>query len=103
MELGVPRLGIAQARRVLLLRGRLRSNEPTQILVCAAFGALIGALTAGLHHLVDWAHSVVFNIAGGHTLSTGLGIDMQRVLYVPVLGGLVLGLGVVLMRRIRPT
>ena len=101
MDLAILRL--AQARRVLLLQGRLRSNEPTQIFVCAAFGALIGALTAGLHHLVDWAHHVVFNIAGSHTLSTGIGIDMQRVLYVPVLGGLALGLGVIIMRRIRPT
>src|SRR5437868_12757916 len=101
MDLAILRL--AQARRVLLLQGRLRSNEPTQILVCAAFGALIGALTAGLHHLVDWAHQIVFNIAGSHTLSTGIGIDMQRVLYVPVLGGLALGLGVIIMRRIRPT
>ena len=64
MDLAILRL--AQARRVLLLQGRLRSNEPTQIFVCAAFGALIGALTAGLHHLVDWAHQIVFNIAGNH-------------------------------------
>src|SRR5688572_15343808 len=101
MDFAISRL--AQARRVLLLRGRLRSSEPTQILVCAAFGALIGALTAGLHHLVDWAQRLVFNIAGSHTLSTGIGIDLQRILLVPVLGGLVLGLGVVLMRRLRPT
>ena len=31
-------LGLAQARRFLLLQGRLRSNEPTQIFVCAVFG-----------------------------------------------------------------
>jgi hypothetical protein len=31
MELRLPRLSFAQARRILLLRGRLRSNEPTQI------------------------------------------------------------------------
>ena len=91
------------ARRLLLLQGRLRSNEPTQILACASFGAVIGALVAGLHLLVDWLHHVAFNIAGDHTLSTGIGIDMQRVLYVPVLGGLALGLGVIIMRRIRPT
>ena len=86
MELGFPRLGFAQARRILLLQGRLRSNEPTQILACAIFGAVIGALVTGLHWGVDWAHGVIFNIAGNHTLSTGIGIDVQRILIVPVLG-----------------
>src|SRR4051812_24881148 len=101
MHFAIPRL--AQARRILRLQGgRLRSNEPTQILVCAVFGAVIGALTAALHRLVDLAHHLVFNIAGSHTLSTGIGIDIQRLLIVPVLGGLALGIGVAVMRRVRP-
>lgn len=100
MAFAIPRLG--QARQILLLQGRLRSNEPTQILVCAAFGALIGAVTAGLHHLVDLAHRLAFNISGSHTLSTGIGVDFERVLFVPALGGLILGIGVTVMRRIRP-
>jgi CIC family chloride channel protein len=101
MAFAIPRLG--QGRRLLLLQGRLRSNEPTQILVCAVFGALVGALTAGLHEFVDLAHRVIFRIAGSHTLSTGIGVDMARILWVPAFGGLILGLGVVLMRRIRRT
>ena len=101
MAFAIPRLG--QARRILLLQGRLRSNEPTQILVCAVFGALVGVFTAGLHESVDLAHRVVFRIAGNHTLSTVIGIDVGRVLWVPALGGLILGLGVILMRRVRPT
>ena len=94
---------LGQARRILLLQGRLRSNEPTQILVCAAFGGLIGATTIGLHRLVDVAHTLIFNILGGHTLSSGLGIDPQRLLIVPALGGLILGISVMIMRRVRPT
>lgn len=101
MAFAIPRLG--QARQILLLQGRLRSNEPIQILVCAVFGALIGAITAGLHEFIDLAHRVIFRIAGSHTLSTGVGVDVGRVLWVPAVGGLVLGLGVILMRRIRPT
>lgn len=103
MELAIPRLGLAQARRILLLQGRLRSHEPTQILVCAVFGGLIGALTIGLHELIDLAHHLIFNIQGVHTLSTGIGVDPQRVLVVPAVGGLVLGISVYLMRRYRPT
>jgi CIC family chloride channel protein len=90
------------ARRLLLLQGRLRSNEPTQILVCALFGAVIGALVAGLHWLVDWLHHIAFNINGAGTLSAGIGIDPQRILIVPAVGGLILGLGAVVMRRYRP-
>src|SRR5690349_5033601 len=90
------------ARRLLLLQGRLRSNEPTQIFVCALFGALIGAMVAGLHSLVDALHHVAFNIAGEHTLSAGIGVDPLRILIVPALGGLILGIGAVIMRRYRP-
>ncbi len=86
------------ARRWFRMQGRLRSHEPTQIVVCAAMGALIGALIAGLHKLVDWGHVLAFNITGEHSLSAGIGIDMQRVLYVPVIGGLLLGLSAVVMR-----
>jgi CIC family chloride channel protein len=89
---------LGQTRRWFRMQGRLRSNEPTQILVCAAFGAVIGAMVAGLHRLVDLGHELAFNISGGHGLSTGLGVDMERVLYVPVLGGLLLGLSAVIMR-----
>lgn len=92
---------LGQTRRLFRMQGRLRSNEPTQILVCAATGAAIGAMVAGLHKLVDVAHTLAFNISGEHSLSTGLGIDMQRVLIVPVAGGLLLGLSALVMRYFR--
>jgi CIC family chloride channel protein len=95
--------GLGQARRILLLQGKLRSNEPTQIFVCAVFGALVGALISGLHKLIDLVHTLAFNLSGGFTLSSGLGIDPMRILIVPAVGGLVLGIGVVIMRRLRPT
>ena len=47
-----------QTRRFLRLQGRLRSNEPTQILVCAVVRRAWSApLVAGLHRLVDLAPS----------------------------------------------
>jgi len=101
MDFRLPALG--QARRFLLLQGRLRSNEPTQIFVCAVFGALVGALISGLHKLVDLVHALAFNLSGGFTLSTGIGADPMRILIVPAAGGLILGIGVVVMRRLRPT
>jgi CIC family chloride channel protein len=86
------------ARRWFRMQGRLRSNEPTQIVACAATGAVIGAMVAGLHRLVDLGHELAFDITSGRSLSTGIGIDMERVLFVPVAGGLLLGLSAVVMR-----
>ena len=62
-----------QTRRFFRMQSRLRSNEPTQILVCAAFGAAVGALVAGVHWLVDFLHQTGFRLSGDLSLSTGIG------------------------------
>jgi CIC family chloride channel protein len=93
---------LVEPRRLFRMQGRLRSSELTQILVCAVMGAVIGALVAGLHRLVDLLHHLAFNIQGDHSLSTGIGVDPQRVLLIPVLGGLVLGVTTLILRRFRP-
>ncbi len=93
---------MGQARRLFRMQSRLRSNEPVQILVCAAVGAAIGAMVAGLRLLVDLLHRLSFNLSGEHALSTGLGVDPLRILIVPAAGGLAIGLGALIMRRLRP-
>ena len=92
---------VGQARRLFRMQGRLRSNEPTQILVCAAGGAAVGALVGGVHWLVDFLHRIAFNLSGEHSLSTGIGIDPQRILVIPLVGGLVIGLFALVVRRFR--
>ena len=92
---------VGQARRFFRMQSRLRSNEPVQIFVCGTVGAAIGALVAGLRWLVDFLHLVGFNLSEGRTLSTGIGVDPLRILIVPVIGGLVIGLSAVIMRRLR--
>ncbi|WP_300780458.1 chloride channel protein [Enhydrobacter sp.] len=84
------------------MQSRLRSNEPVQIFVCGIVGAAIGALVAGLRWVVDLLHLVGFNLSEGRTLSTGIGVDPLRILIVPVIGGLVIGLSAIIMRRLRP-
>jgi len=93
---------MGQTRRLFRMQSRLRSNEPVQILVCAIVGAVIGAMVAGLRLLVDLLHRLSFNLSGEHTLSTGIGVDPLRILIVPALGGLAIGLAALIMRRIRP-
>lgn len=91
-----------QTRRLFRLQSRLRSNEPTQIFVCASVGAVIGALVAGLHRSVDLLHQLCFNLSGEHLLSAGIGVDPERVLIVPLIGGLLIGVSALVMRRVRP-
>lgn len=88
-------------RRLFRMQGRLRSSELAQIFLCAVMGALIGALIGGLHELVDFCHHLAFNIQGDRTLSTGIGVDLERILYVPAIGGLVLGITTLILRRFR--
>ena len=79
----------SQARRFFRMQSRLRSNEFIQIFVCAAFGAIVGALVAGLHRLVDFVHETGFRLSADHTLSTGIDVDPLRILIIPAIGGLV--------------
>ena len=93
---------MSQTRRLFRMQSRLRSNEPVQIFVCAAVGAMIGAMVAGLRLLIDLLHRLSFNLSGEHPLSTGIGVDPLRILIVPAAGGLVIGLSALVMRRLRP-
>ena len=94
--------GWFEPRRLFRVQGRLRSSELTQIAVCAVLGGLIGAMIAGLHLLIDVMHRFLFRIPDGDGLSTGIGIDPERILIVPVAGGLLLGIVALALRRLRP-
>jgi CIC family chloride channel protein len=91
------RLALGTAQRIL------RSSELAQIIFCALIGALIGAIVAGLRSAVDVAHQIGFLLPEGFHLSSGIGADPVRILIVPALGGLSLGLASVVVRRFRAT
>lgn len=81
----------------------LRSNEPFQIFMCGACGAVVGALVAGLRRGIDLLHQISFNLPAGRSLSTGIGVDASRILLVPILGGLALGIAALVVRKYRPS
>jgi len=81
------------------IRRDLRSSEPFQIFACALWGAFVGAAVAGLRQLVDSLHQLMFHLSAGVRLSTGMGVDQMRLLFVPALGGLILGLLALAARR----
>lgn len=93
---------VTRRARILSARVRreVRSSEVAQLFVCAAVGGLVGIAVTVIRNLVQLLHTVDFAIAGNALLSTGIGIDRVRILIVPALGGLVLGLLALVARRL---
>src|SRR5690348_3734223 len=69
-----------------------RSSEPSQIFLCAAAGSVVGALVSGLHRGIEMLHTLAFDLPPGAALSTGIGVSVPRILFVPLIGGLLIGL-----------
>ena len=94
-----------QLRRVTTaltpLKRMLRSSEIVQIIACALLGVIVGCITAVLRDGVQFFHRVDFALSGSTLLSAGLGIDRFRIVVVPALGGLLLGVMALLTRRFR--
>src|ERR1700761_6314469 len=83
------------------LQRDIRSTEIAQIVLCGFIGALVGGITNYLRLLVDLAHKIVFNLPKHVSLSVGTGADHWRVMIVPAIGGLLLGVGALIVRRYR--
>ncbi len=79
----------------------MRSQEPLRIVAGVIVGGVIGLVVNLLRRLVQWLHTVDFSLPPDTLLSTGVGQDTIRVLIVPALGGLVLGLIMLVVRRLR--
>jgi len=79
----------------------LRDVEPAQILVCGVIGCVVGVVVDLLREAVVALHSFNFAIAGDHYLSEGIGVSRLRLLVVPLLGGLALGILAKAMRARR--
>jgi CIC family chloride channel protein len=86
-------LWLRRARAILVAIQRdLRDAEPGQIILCAAMGVFIGAVVDLLREGVAWLHVYDFGIPADHYLSEGIGVSRIRLLFVPLIGGLLLGL-----------
>lgn len=84
---------LRRARAIMTTMQRdLRDAEPGQILLCAVMGCFTGAVVDLLREAVAWLHVFDFGIPANHYLSEGVGVSRARLLIVPLLGGLLLGL-----------
>ena len=86
---------------VIYVLHSMRSREWLQIAASTVIGGSVGLTVDLLRRLVQWLHQVDFGLPPGQLLSTGVGQDTLRVLLVPALGGLLLGLVAVAARRFR--
>ncbi len=83
------------------VRRGLRSSDFAQIGACALVGAFVGALVDLLRQLVERLHRIDFALPRHALLSTGLNVAHTRIVIVPILGGLILGLLALWARRYR--
>jgi CIC family chloride channel protein len=84
------------------LRAIVRSRESGLIVLSVLAGAAAGVATALMSYAVDILHSVFFDIPLSQRLSALASIDPVRALFVPSLGGVVLGLATMFLAERRP-
>ncbi len=77
----------------------LRASEFWQIVLCALLGCVIGVAVDFLREGVVYLHRESFSLPMREYLSTGIGVSRIRILVVPLLGGLLLGLFRYVTRR----
>ncbi len=84
------------------LRALVRARESSILFLGAAIGAIAGALVAGMGGLVTLMHTYLFALPPGERLSAASSLDPWYAIGVPVIGGLIFGLGLVALARWRP-
>ncbi|WP_207477285.1 chloride channel protein [Arenibaculum pallidiluteum] len=85
-----------------LTRKHARNNEILVVGLAALVGCVVGLVVTLLHEVVQWMHELLFLIEGGAHLSQGVDLTPWHVVAVPAVGGLVVGLAIHWVRRIRP-
>lgn len=92
----------ARGLRRVLDRGEWRNSDVGLVVVAAALGVAVGCAVVAINDLVHLLHALAFGIPFEAHLSDRDSLDLTRVLVVPPLGGLIVGLGTWLIRRWRP-
>ena len=80
----------------------LRNSTLAVLLLAATVGAGVGAAVALLHEAVALAQEIAFDLPPGTNLGDAIASDPWRIVLVPAVGGLVIGILVKLVRRWRP-
>src|ERR1044071_4840485 len=84
------------------LRALVRARESSILFLGAAIGAVAGLIVAAMGTLVSLMHVWLFALPLGQRLSAAASLDPWRAIGVPLLGGLIFGLGLIALARWRP-
>jgi CIC family chloride channel protein len=84
------------------LRAFVRAHETSLVVLAALVGVLGGLVVAAMAAAVDLLHVVFFHLEMGDRLSSQPRVEPLRALWVPSLGGFVLGLAFLVLVRWRP-
>ncbi|HXX52904.1 MAG TPA: chloride channel protein, partial [Xanthobacteraceae bacterium] len=84
------------------LRAVVRARESSLILLAVLVGILGGLVVVAMGRSVDLLHEWLFRLEPGERLSARFTLDPVLALSVPVLGGLLFGIGSEILQRWRP-
>jgi chloride channel protein, CIC family len=84
------------------LRALVRARESSMLFLGAAIGAVAGLIVAGMGGVVTLMHTWLFALPPGQRLSATASLDPWYAIGVPLVGGLVFGLGLIALARWRP-
>lgn len=79
-----------------------RDSQPAQTIICIFLGVAVAAVTVALHEAVMLLHEKAFGLIKGQHLSGATVIDGTRIIFMPALGGLALGLLLYAFKRWKP-
>ena len=96
------RWGETVLRAPQVLRARVRTDEIWLAAVASAVGALAGLCAVAMNQITLRAHTILFALKPGERLSGAIDIERWRVLLIPALGGLVMGLIAWTLARVWP-
>ena len=75
------------------LRALVRARESSLILLAVVVGVLGGLVVAAMGTCVDLLHEMLFHLEPGERLSARFTLDPVLAISVPLLGGLLFGIG----------
>ncbi len=84
------------------LRALVRARESSLILLAVVVGVIGGLVVAAMGTCVDLLHQLLFHLDRGERLSARFTLDPVLAVSVPLLGGLLFGIGSEVLRRWRP-
>jgi CIC family chloride channel protein len=84
------------------LRALVRADEIWLTVLAAAVGVCAGIIVVSMNATIEHMHETLFDLPSGDRLSSSSEVAIPRLLLVPTLGGLALGLAGLALARWRP-